>query len=437
MKNLTLLTFIAFAFLVSCKGKYPDFEKAESGLYYRYHVTGKDTAVAKVSDFVLVDMIYKNMNDSIFNQNQPGSPFMVEVKESNFPGDIYEAIRMMHVGDSMTFVLSTDSFFKSSLKTQIPSYLDSNSEFYLTMKLHDIKSKLQMEKEKMEEIARLKEMETKNIEAYIAENKMTATPDSNGIYMVLSKKGSGAKVEVGKIARINYKGSVINGMTFEDTWSEGGQPYNYMVGTSSFGEGFDKALLKMKVGDKAQIIVPSAMAFGERGISGIIPPFSSLIFDIQVEEVMTEEVANKKEKEYAQKMMADEAKSIAKYVADKKITDKPDADGIYITYLKKGTGKKPGPGSLVSVHYTGTLLNGKKFDSSMDRGQPIQFSLGMGEVIPGWDNVVSRMVVGDKVMALIPSAQAYGRSGSGAAIPPFSPLVFEMELISINTTPKK
>ncbi len=438
MKNLTLLILIAVMAFLGCKdNKYPDFEKTETGLYYRYHVTGKDTTSVKVGDFLMVDMIYKNMKDSIFNQNQAGNPFMVEVKESSYPGDIYEAMRMMHVGDSMTFVISTDSFFISSLKTQVPNYLDTNSDFFLTIRLNEIKTKAQIEKEKMEEMAKLREMELKSIEAYLAENNIGVSPDSTGVYFISSKKGSGKQVEVGKIARINYKGSVVNGMPFEDTWGAGGEPYNYMVGTSYFGEGFDKTLTKMKVGDRATIIVPSALAFGENGIRGIIPPFSTLVFDVQIEDVMTEEEATKKEKEFAQKLMAEEAKKIAKYIKDNKITEQPDADGVYMVYLKKGTGKKPGPGSIVSVHYTGTLLNGKKFDSSLDRGQPIQFSLGMGEVIPGWDNVLARMVEGDKVKVVIPSAQAYGRAGKGDAIPPFSPLVFDMELISINTTPKK
>ena len=97
-----------------------------------------------------------------------------------------------------------------------------------------------------------------------------------------------------------------------------------------------------------------------------------------------------------------------------------------------GTGPAAKAGDRVSVHYTGTLVDGTKFDSSLDRGQPFPFSLGAGQVIKGWDVGVAGMQVGGKRKLIIPGDEAYGRRGHPGVIPPDATLVFEVELLKIN-----
>ncbi|MEK7503678.1 MAG: FKBP-type peptidyl-prolyl cis-trans isomerase [Patescibacteria group bacterium] len=106
-------------------------------------------------------------------------------------------------------------------------------------------------------------------------------------------------------------------------------------------------------------------------------------------------------------------------------------ESLKIEKLKEGTGTVAKNGDVVSVHYTGTLLDGKKFDSSLDRGQPFSFKLGAGQVIQGWDQGVLGMKVGEKRKLFIPSDLAYGSSGAGGIIPPNAPLIFEVELLEI------
>ena len=102
-----------------------------------------------------------------------------------------------------------------------------------------------------------------------------------------------------------------------------------------------------------------------------------------------------------------------------------------IEKLTSGTGPTPKKGEMVSVHYTGWLTNGVKFDSSVDRGDPFEFVLGTGQVIAGWDQGVAAMKTGDKVRLTIPPELAYGASGYPGAIPPNATLIFEVELLSI------
>ena len=102
-----------------------------------------------------------------------------------------------------------------------------------------------------------------------------------------------------------------------------------------------------------------------------------------------------------------------------------------IDKLTSGNGPTPERGDTVTVHYTGWLVNGAKFDSSVDRDEPFAFVLGTGQVIQGWDQGVATMSVGDKVRLTIPPELAYGEAGYPGAIPPNATLIFEVELLSI------
>jgi FKBP-type peptidyl-prolyl cis-trans isomerase len=105
--------------------------------------------------------------------------------------------------------------------------------------------------------------------------------------------------------------------------------------------------------------------------------------------------------------------------------------GLKYTDLQVGTGDEAKAGQTVSVHYTGWLENGQKFDSSLDRRQPFQFKLGAGQVIQGWDQGVAGMKVGGKRKLTIPASLGYGARGAGGVIPPNATLIFEVELLGV------
>jgi FKBP-type peptidyl-prolyl cis-trans isomerase len=106
--------------------------------------------------------------------------------------------------------------------------------------------------------------------------------------------------------------------------------------------------------------------------------------------------------------------------------------GLKYWDLKKGTGAIAKAGDQVKVHYTGWLTDGKKFDSSVDRGEPFAFKLGAGMVIKGWDEGVAGMKVGGKRQLRIPAELGYGARGAGGAIPPNAELIFDVELLGVN-----
>jgi peptidylprolyl isomerase len=112
------------------------------------------------------------------------------------------------------------------------------------------------------------------------------------------------------------------------------------------------------------------------------------------------------------------------------------ASGLIFVLTKKGTGPQAKAGDTVSVHYTGTRTDGTKFDSSRDRGEPIEFPLGRGRVIKGWDEGIAMMHVGDQAVLVIPPTIGYGSRGAGGVIPPDATLIFVVELVDAKPGPK-
>jgi len=107
------------------------------------------------------------------------------------------------------------------------------------------------------------------------------------------------------------------------------------------------------------------------------------------------------------------------------------ASGLDYIELEAGTGAQAEAGKTVSVHYTGKFQDGRVFDTSVSRGEPITFKLGVGQVIKGWDEGIALMKVGGKAQLVIPSNLAYGERGAGGVIPPNATLIFDVELVAV------
>ena len=137
---------------------------------------------------------------------------------------------------------------------------------------------------------------------------------------------------------------------------------------------------------------------------------------------------NNQKEERERKLKLETIKKIDEISKGFKITD----SGLRYNIISKNNGNKPKVGDTVKVHYKGQLIDGTIFDSSYKRNEPIEFKLGVGQVIKGWDEGISLLSVGEKAKFLIPGNLAYGEMGAGGIIPPNADLIFDVELVSIS-----
>lgn len=265
------------------------------------------------------------------------------------------------------------------------------------------------------------------------------TRTGTGLYYKEIKKGTGEKLQPGDFIYVRLAYYYNDSLLFKtDNLNE---PAVVRVGDSYFKgdifEGFDM----MHVGDSMSFMVNADSTFrkqfqmSEPYIPSFVTPETFLRWEVVVDDAMTEEVYLQKKQEEQRRIQEEQAilgqqskDEFSAWLAANGIKAQPRESGLIYVCTKKGKGPKPGYKQNVKVHYTGKLLDGTKFDSSLDRGEPIVFSLGIGQVIKGWDEGIALMSKGEKGILYIPFDLAYGERQNGP-IPAFSNLIFEVELV--------
>ena len=258
--------------------------------------------------------------------------------------------------------------------------------------------------------------------------KVTKTEDGDR-YQLHEAGGSDVTGKDGDIVTFDLviKSESNDTLVITDTYKSG-EPIQIALRKGPFKGSFENGLYYIAEGDSATIFVnaDSLYSRAQQPLPPGIDAGSDLLFIVKMRSVQTSE-------QYAQDI-ADrekgEGKIIEDYVAAKLSGATKSEDGIYSVIRKPGSGATPAVGDTVSVHYQGTLLSGEEFDSSIG-GEPIKFPVGMNYVIPGWEKTLMEMKPGEKRTVIIPSALAYGANGAGGIVKPFSPLLFEMELVSV------
>lgn len=254
------------------------------------------------------------------------------------------------------------------------------------------------------------------------------SPDSvtlkSGLKYNEVKVGTGTEAKNGDLIEIHFKGWVIKDSSdlFSD-WSVDStkkadliadsyamnQPMKFVLGTESFIKGSEEGIVGMKPGGQRTIIIPANLGYGAQGM-GPIPPNSSI--RVLIELVSTKEA------------------TVAKMWDVDSTLFKTTASGLKYAIIKEGEGELVAKEKQVTVHYSGFLLDGNKFDSSVERDEPFTFMAGVGQVIPGWDEGVQLMKKGSKARFIVPSTLAYGERDLGK-IPPNSTLIFDVEVLEV------
>ncbi|HSP53980.1 MAG TPA: FKBP-type peptidyl-prolyl cis-trans isomerase, partial [Dehalococcoidia bacterium] len=226
------------------------------------------------------------------------------------------------------------------------------------------------------------------------------------------KVGAGLQPKKGDQVTVHYVGKLENGTVFDDSRAKD-TPFTFILGKAAVPPGFDEGISTMREGGERRLIIPPDLGYGASGLGDMIPPNATVIFEIELLDV--KEVTTAPDKPPA--------------VEGEEITT---PSGLKYIDIEQGTGVTPAAGQRVSVHYTGWLQSdGTKFDSSVDRGQPFEFTLGQGNVIAGWDEGLATMKVGGKRRLIVPPDLAYGAEGVAPAIPPNATLIFDVQLLDV------
>ena len=288
IRNLFLkfVIFITILFsITSCDSEFPSFKKTNSGIYYKYYKIGEKKKTASFNDFVTVNIKYKTLKDSIFFSAKR----QFQILKPDYVGGVDQCFTMLSVGDSASFVLLSDIFFKKTLEQSKPSFLDSSEYFIVDIEMLNFISEQQFNKEKEEFLAWIEDFaiyEKKKLKNYLADCTNNYKMDAHGFYKLVIDKGDNRKVTKGDTLVLDYEGRFMNGKIFDSTIKRK-RTFEYIYGTEwQVIKGMELAVSNMSLGEKSIFILPSSLAFGQDGNSnGTIPPYTTIIYEIKLLEI--------------------------------------------------------------------------------------------------------------------------------------------------------
>jgi len=288
-KTNLIIAVILVAFgsvFVSCESgndKYDGY-KSENGLVYKFHKKGKTTETPKLGDFVTVDMVYGTDDTVMFDSKSLPQDMVLPMTEHTFNGDVYDAISIMSIGDSATFIMNADSIFVKLFRMNtLPPEFDSIDNLYFSLQLNKIETEEEVKAAQEIEMKRLQENESNLRNEYLATNYPDAKPTESGLYIIDLKKGTGSTPENGQNVKVHYKGMFLDGAVFDS--SIGKAPIDFALGQGRVIKGWDEGIATMKKGGKAVFVIPSDIAYGPNG-RGSIPPFSTLVFEVELVDIV-------------------------------------------------------------------------------------------------------------------------------------------------------
>lgn len=281
-----LFAFIAIS-AISCSyfSKYPGYSKTWSGIYYKLLAFGEDDIKAVVGDYITIDIKYKTLNDSVFFNGRR----KFQVTKPEFDGSIDECFTLLSKNDKAEFIIKAKDFFIKTLQAKLPAFLSEQSDMKVEIAMLDIQTETQYENEKkafLNWINDFGDYEKEVLLQYMKEQKISIQPTASGLYYLKLKAGNGKKVSKGDTLIVDYEGKFLDGKFFDST-KKRHESFQFVYGTEwQVVKGLEEAFGLMEEGEKALVILPSDLAFGQEGSStGIVPPFTSLIFEIELKKV--------------------------------------------------------------------------------------------------------------------------------------------------------
>jgi FKBP-type peptidyl-prolyl cis-trans isomerase FkpA len=305
-----LSIFSSLILLQSCGDGY---KKTASGLKYQFIVDSAGPT-AQEGEALLMDILIKTEGDSVLEESFGTSGL---VREPAFKGGLEEGFKMLSVGDSASFIISADSFFKFNINQPLPDFLEKGSSLVFNIKVRQIYSKEEIAREsakyqKMAEVEKNRlinevkavmdsvlslphvkkqmQLEEKQIVDFMKANKLLMAKTSRGVYYSIDVQGKGNTASLGDTIAVNYTGMLLNGKIF-DTSAER-EPFSFVLGAGQAIWGWEDVMTNFREGDRVKFIVPSSLAYMEYGIPNrenpeefLIPKNAPLYFEAEIVEL--------------------------------------------------------------------------------------------------------------------------------------------------------
>lgn len=293
MKSLRYLIIGLMAVLAACgPAEKIDYQETESGLKYALLVeTGMEKP--ETGDILSLEMFYSVRDSVLFDSRDMGMPMFLQMMEPEYPGDIYEGLALMAEGDSASFIIDAEVFFFYTVgMMELPPFVKEGDEVVFHVALRQImdeegfalEQERLMEQQMQEDMLRAEQEEGLMLD-YLAEENITVAPTQSGLYYVEREQGEGARVQSGDMVGVHYEGRLLDGTVFDSSYQRG-EPIEFIVGRGQVIPGWDEGIGMMQVGGKATLVIPSFLAYGDQGAGQMIPPFSTLVFDVELVEVI-------------------------------------------------------------------------------------------------------------------------------------------------------
>lgn len=284
--RITALSVVLLMLIItSCgqKSEFPGFSVTDTGIHYRLNRIGEEGDKAKPGDYITVEVTYKTTGDSVFFNGVR----KFRLSTPSFPGSVEECFMMLSEGDNCDFIISASDFFKRTLETELPGFLDEEDKMVINAEMINIQSEDEYHEERN---ALLDHLKRYDIDADIADFEridvregMGTDSEMSAILFYRLREGSGNKISEGDTVVFHYTGKFLDGTVFDST-KEREEPFEFIYGhEGQLIKGLEKVMPEMRRGGKSLAILPPQLAFGEKGSStGIIPPSASLLFEIEI-----------------------------------------------------------------------------------------------------------------------------------------------------------
>jgi len=277
--------FFLILFFSSCNNNYPGFTRSKTGIYYALHKIGESTVKARYGDYIITDISYQTMKDSVFFKGR--RKFKLEAPLSQ--KSVNECFTMLSQGDSASFIIPAYDFFTNTLGKTMPSFIQSNENMKISANIVEIQSEEEYVSEKeafLKWIDDFSEYEKEILRQFLKGSRISVKPTSSGLYYIKLVAGNGKKVKIGDTLVIDYEGRFLNGKFFDSTVKRY-EPFQFVYGQEwQVIKGLEEGVGMMEEGEKALLIVPSDLAFGQEGSStGVIPPYTSLIYELELKKI--------------------------------------------------------------------------------------------------------------------------------------------------------